>query len=159
ISNLSAAQRSTLLAKGINLPYAGYPSNQQVRNSLRPYPQYAGTLNSTGAPLGKTWYDSIQLVATKRLSHGLTLNGNYTYAKNLDLLSSPDPYNRQLGKNLSANDIPHLFQLAADYRLPQFKSIFGQRWAGMILSSWGMGWYLQYQSGALLARPASVSAT
>lgn len=129
-----------------------------MRDSLRPYPQYSGTLNSTGAPLGKTWYDSLQVSVTKRLSYGLTLKANYTFSKALDAMNSPDPFNRDLAKNLSSNDIPHLFQLAADYRLPRFqRGWLGQRIVSAIFSEWGIGWYLQYQSAAILARPASAN--
>jgi hypothetical protein len=155
----NTAQRNRLNQLGVGLPYVGYPTNtQRVRDSIRPYPQYAGTLNATGAPLGKTWYDALQLTVTKRLSYGLTLNANYSYGKALNAMDSPDPFNRDLAKNLSPNDIPHQFQFAADYRLPRFRTgILGNRFISAILSEWGMGWYLQYQSAPLIARPASVS--
>src|SRR5207253_521346 len=40
IVNLSPAQRATLAARGIGLPYANFPTTQTVRQSLLPFPQY-----------------------------------------------------------------------------------------------------------------------
>ena len=111
LGNLSAAQKSTLLARGVSSPYTGFPSTQTVRQSIRPFPQYNTSINPTLAPLGKTWYDSLQITLTKRFSHGLTLNGNYTFSKSLYLMNSPDVFNPQLGKDLSPNDLPHQFRL------------------------------------------------
>ena len=71
-------------------------------------------------------------------------------------MNSPDPFNRALAKNLGNNDLPHLFQLAADYHLPRFgQGMFGQPLVSALLSDWGTGWYLQYQSAGMLARPNS----
>jgi hypothetical protein len=167
IGSLSPAQRSALAAKGVFLPYSNFPANQTVRQSLYPYPQYSlgfttpGTgINPTNAPLGKTWYDSLQFNLTKRYSHGLTLNTNYTYSKNLDLMSSPDIFNRSLGKNLSTNDLPHQFRLSAEYRTPRVKggnAFLSNKVVSMVLGDWAIGSYLQYQSAQLLARPNSSS--
>jgi len=44
-------------------------------------PQY-GTVGSTWAPLGDTWYDALQIKVTKRYSRGLDLTGSYAYSKN-----------------------------------------------------------------------------
>jgi hypothetical protein len=158
MSAVNPTQRTLLNTRGVFLPDVGYPTTtQRVRDSLRAYPQYAGTLNATGAPLGKTWYDALQVVVTKRLSYGLTLNANYSFGKGLTAMDSVDPFNRDLAKNLSPNDIPHQLQLAADYRLPRFRNgVFGNKFVSAIISEWGMGWYLQYQSAPVLGRPASV---
>jgi len=161
IGSLSAAQRSTLAARGVVLPYSTFPGNQTVRQSLLAYPQYNTAINPTNAPLGKTWYDSLQFNLTKRYSHGLTLNANYTFSKNLDLMSSPDIFNRDLGKNLSTNDLPHQFRLSAEYRTPRVKSgnsILSNKVVSTVLSDWTLGAYLQYQSAAILSRPASSGA-
>jgi hypothetical protein len=128
-----------------------------------PYPQYSGLgavggsgLSPAGAPLGKNWYDGLQTTFTKRFSHGLTANANYTYSKTLSLTSSIDPFNRDLGKNLSLYDVPHQFRLSAQYEVPRFHSgIFGNKVLSYIVSGWGTGWYLNYQSAALVGLPTS----
>jgi hypothetical protein len=61
------------------VPYAGYSSGNTLLNALRPYPQFS-TINDYNSPTGGTWYQSLQMKATKRLSHGLQVNGTFTYS-------------------------------------------------------------------------------
>jgi hypothetical protein len=159
ISSLTTLQRSTLAARGITgLPYSGYSTGQNVRQSLRDYPQYNSS-GLAGAPLGNTWYDSLQITATQRFSHGLTFNINYNFSKNLELMSSPDVFNRRLGKNLSGNDRPHELRVTAQYQVPRLKdsgmAFVSNRFVSAILSDWGVGAYLSYVSAALVGRPSS----
>jgi hypothetical protein len=156
--NLTTAQRSTLASRGVFVPYNGFPLNQNVRQSLRPFSQFNTSINPSSAPLGKTWYDALQVTVTKRYSHGLTLNANYTFSKTLDLMSSPDVFNRSLGKDLAGSDRPHQFRLSADYivpRIPESVPVLGNKIVALLLSDWGIGWYMQYQSAGALGRPAN----
>ena len=158
ISALTAAQKQALAAVGLTqfLPYSNFPQNQTVRQSLVPFPQYSGAMNPLGAPLGKNWYDGLQTTFTKRFSHGLTANANYTFSKTLALTSSPDPFNRDLGKNLSLYDTPHQLRISAQYEVPRFHSgIMSNKILSYIVSGWGTGWYLNYQSAALVGLPTS----
>ena len=71
-------------------------------------------------------------------------------SKTLALIGTPDPFNRNLGKTLSPYDIPHQLRVSAQYEIPRFASgIFGSKLLGHIVSGWGTGWYLNYQSAAL----------
>ena len=158
ISRLSAVQQQQLANMGFHLPYANFPTNQTVRQALAPFPQYTGLLGSTGAPVGKSWYDSLQAKLTKRFSHGLVVNANYTYSKNLALISTPDPFNRNLGKNLSPFDLPSQFRLTAQYEVPRIHSslpILSNKVVAYALSGWGTGWALSYQSAPLVGLPTS----
>jgi hypothetical protein len=160
ISSLSTAQKATLASRGIGfLPYANFPSNQTVRQALLTYPQYTGLLAPVGAPLGKTWYDALQTSVTKRYSHGFLVNANYTYSKNLDLITTQDPFNRSLGKNISANDLPHAFRLTTQYEVPaHLRSdlpVLKNKIVAYALSGWSTGWTLSYQSARLVGLPTS----
>jgi hypothetical protein len=65
-------------------------------------------------------------------------------------------FNRQMGKNLSATDLPHQFRLSAEYQVPRFRAttpVVGNRTVSYLLSGWGLGVYMQYQSAPLLVRP------
>lgn len=160
VSGLSTAQRSTLAARGITgLPYSNFPSNQNVRQSLLDYPQYTGS-GLAGAPLGNTWYDSLQVTATQRFSRGLSFNVNYNWAKNLDTTSFiSDTFNRGVSKNLSNNDRPHALRFTVQYEVPQLRNsshaLLGNRWVAQALSGWSIGTFMSYQSAGLLARPTS----
>jgi len=160
LSTQLGPQLGTLSTRGVGLPYASFPTNQTVLQSLLPFPQFTGNISPTAAPLGKTWYDSLQATVTQRLSRGLTVNGNFTWSKNLDLLSSPDIFNRSLGKNLSANDLPLQFRFSSQYVTPRLHNglLGGNKIASYVLGDWTVGWYAQYQSAPIIALPASTGA-
>ncbi|HEY7333577.1 MAG TPA: TonB-dependent receptor [Bryobacteraceae bacterium] len=154
-ANLTAAQKATLASRGVGLPYAEFPTSQTVRQGLLSFPQFT-TLTPVAA-LGNSWFDALQVVVTQRFSHGLSVNANYMYSKNLALTSSPDPFNRSLGKDLAALDLPHQFRLSATYTVPTQRSgFFGRnKLLSYIVSGWQTGWYLQYQSAPILNQPTS----
>ena len=164
VSLLTAAQKATLAARGITgLPYANFPNTQTVRQSLLDYPQYS-TNGLTGSPLGNTWYDSFQLNATERFSHGVSFNLNYNYSKNLDTMTSvSDVFNRGVSKNLSVWDLPNQFRLTIQYQVPRLRDsghpILSNKIVSYILSDWGTGMYLNYQSAAIIGRPTSNGTT
>jgi hypothetical protein len=114
-----------------------------------------------GAPIGKTWYDALQTSVTKRYSHGFLLNANYTFSKNLDQLTTIDPFNRQLGKNISNNDLPHAFRLTTQYEVPAHihssLPVLSNKIVSYALSGWSTGWTLSYQSAPLVGLPTSNS--
>jgi hypothetical protein len=158
ISALTTAEKQALAGVGLTqfLPYGNFPQTQTVRQALVPFPQYTGALAPAGAPLGKNWYDALQTTFTKRFSHGLTANANYTWSKTMALTGTIDPFNRNLGKNLSTYDVPQQFRVSAQYEVPRFhEGILSNKVLSYIVSGWGTGWYLNYQSAALVGLPAS----
>ena len=155
IAGLTAARRSEHASRGVVLPYSNFPTNQTVRQSLRDYPQYNNS-GLSSSPLGNTWYDAFQLNVTQRFSHGLSANVNYNFSKNLDLISSPDVFNRSLGRDISGNDLPHQLRITVQYVVPK---LFSNRFVSYALSDWGLGAALSYQSAPVVARPTSNGAT
>jgi hypothetical protein len=159
--NLTASQLAVLNSRGIGIPYAGFDTSQTVRQMIRPFPQFSGALQPSNSPVGRTWYDSLQVTVNKRLSHGLSLNANYTFSKTLAQVTSIDVYNPAIGKNLATSDLPHQFRLSAEYTTPRLRSgpaFLTNRVVANILADWGMGWFLQYQSAPILGRPTSSGA-
>src|ERR1700674_2982413 len=74
---------ATAAARGFNkAPYAGFPLTSPVAQSLRPFPQF-GSITYLWSPLGKTWYDSLQVKVTQRFSHGLSFTSAFTWQKSL----------------------------------------------------------------------------
>jgi hypothetical protein len=49
----------------------------------RPFPQF-GQITMLDRNDGKIWYNSLQMLANKRVSDGLTLSGNYTWSKMIE---------------------------------------------------------------------------
>ena len=172
----SATDRATLLGpvgsaaavqKGITSPYLGFPSNQTVIQALRPFPQY-GTLPSLWAPLGDTWYDSLQVKATQRVFHGLDFTYAFTWQKELingtvceQCLGGPgptavvtDPFNRGINKQISAYSQPLVSVIAANYTTPHLRT-------NAVLSGCSRlagGMFLNYSSGMPIQVPAAQNA-
>jgi hypothetical protein len=136
-------------AANIPIPYAGFTGS--VAQALRPYPQYLNIVNNS-TPNGNSTYHALQVKLTKRLTHGLTVQAAYTWAKSLTDgniaagggAAGQDFYNRRLEKSLSPNDVPQIFVVAYTYELP-----FGRNHgvASAIFGGWQLSGIQQYSVG------------
>jgi hypothetical protein len=149
VNSALAAQR------GFNrLPFPGFPAGRTVAQALRPFPQF-NIIPSSGAPLGNTWYDSLQVKATKRLSHGLDFNVAYTWQKELQLGVEPgvinDVFDRNQNKTISGSSRPQTLVIAANYQLPRLSST--NPLVSAIFRGWTYGAVLRYASGLPIAVP------
>jgi len=150
--------------------YPGFPASQSLIQALRPVPQWSGNLLPwLGPPLGDTWYDSMQVKVTKRYSHGLQAQGNFTWAKGLvDGASSDstyflpggvaenDVYNWGQNKQLNQYVAPLAMTITATYTTPKFSaSGAGMRILSQVTRDWQIGTVLRYQSGSLIETPSS----
>ena len=142
-------------AAGIKVPYAGFTGS--VAQALRPYPQFLNIVSNSN-PNGNSTYNALQVKLTKRLSHGLTMQGAYTWAKTLsdgNIAAGGGPagqdfYNRRLEKGLSTNDVPQILVLAYTYELPfgKGKALLNHGGvASMILGGWQLSAIQQYSVG------------
>jgi hypothetical protein len=132
-----------------------------VAQSLRPFPQF-GTIPVTAPPLGKTWYDSVQMKMNKRLSHGLNLVATFAKQKSLqegvdtnttvnNILSTPAN-----SKSFSSFDQPYLFGFSASYAVPKLQ-------VNKVLSyaarEWQIATSLQYGSGLPIPTPQAANSS
>lgn len=151
-----------VIAAGLgNPPYPGFPLNQTLAQALRPYPQFT-TINAYWDPLGDTWYNSMQVKATKRFSHGLTFLSTFTWSKNEDIgveTNTPaaagsavvnDVFNRQNNKYLSAYDQPLQFSISLTYTTPRINTNKALSW---VARDWTLGTFLRYASGLPIEAP------
>ena len=112
-------------------PYPGFPTNQTVAQSLRPFPHF-GTINYRWSPLGRTWYDSLQIKVTKRYSHGLDLTSVFTWQKELVMGSEStgsqggttggivnNVFDRHVNKYMSSYSRPIVWTTSLNYTLPK----------------------------------------
>ena len=58
----------------------GLSTSTTRQQLLLPYPQFTG-VTENNIPMGKSWYNSLQVRFDKRMSHGLNLLVSYTRAK------------------------------------------------------------------------------
>jgi Carboxypeptidase regulatory-like domain/TonB dependent receptor len=144
------------------LPYPGFPTSFTVAQSLRPYPQYSSGLTPLWAPLGRTWYDSLQLKVTKRVSHGLDVVYAFTWAKELQMgtesvVTTPvinGIQNRSANKTISGFSRPLVSVISANYRLPAWGS---NKFLSQVVRDWAIGATLSYASGLPILAPTSTN--
>jgi hypothetical protein len=77
------ATSAYLSSCGLTLPYSSFPSSQKFSQMLLPFPQYKGVSNLVDA-VSNSNYNSLQITASQRLAHGLTVMFNYTFSKSID---------------------------------------------------------------------------
>lgn len=174
--NLNNAADRTLLTsfmsstaaqqRGIPVPYPGFPLGQTVFQALRPFPQYT-SIGVAYDPLGKTWYDSLQIKGTKRLSHGLAFTTTFTWQKNLNIGAEREPnfgtaasgqvndvFNRPLNKYISGYSQPLVLLTSITYITPKVNANKVLSW---IVRDWTYGAYLGYRSGLPYLVPSAQS--
>ena len=153
-------------------PYAGFPSSATVAQSLRPFPQFGSIANMHWAPLGDTWYDSLQAKATKRFSHGFDFSSSFTWAKQETIgaeesiaqggpvfTATNDVFNRQQNKYLSGFDQPLLFVFAGNYTTPKLtgSGVLRNKALSWIARDWQIGAVLRYASGLPILSPEATN--
>jgi hypothetical protein len=159
----STFTQSTVTSR-FKIPYASFPLSQTLAQALRPFPQFT-TIPVYWNPMGKTWYDALQVKLTQRFSRGLTATGNFSWSKALTIgteIGEPNPgttgnavvnniFDRNQNKYISRYDQPFFFNLSLNYLTPRAS------WSNKILSSalanWNIGAFVQYASGFPLQVP------
>lgn len=138
-------------------PPPGFISLAQPRtNARRPDGRYAIVLQVSNNEW--TYYNAMQAVYTKQLSHGLTLYGSYSWSKNIDTGSEAtfvgagdtnfaisDRQSARSLRGLSRLDQPQRFVLVSTYDLPFFKTESGA--LGRVLGGWQISSIATFAAG------------
>jgi hypothetical protein len=132
-------------------PYPGYSTGNTLLNALRPFPQFS-TIIATNSPTGNTWYDSLQVKGTKRTSHGLQVNGTFTWSRSFVSIR-PNLFVESL-KSIQPTDQPFLFNANILYTTQNW---FRNRLVSLATRDWSFGAFLQYGSGLPLTPPAATN--
>ncbi|MEO8735265.1 MAG: TonB-dependent receptor [Edaphobacter sp.] len=139
------------------IPYASFPVGSTLSQALRPFPQY-GTISARFLPAGKSWYDALQIKATKRLSHGLEFLDAFTWSKELtigqqinNVLDFPS------NKYLTASFTPFINVTSLTYTLAPlpFHTFQTNPLLRETLSGWTVAGIFKYQSGQLIHAPGA----
>ena len=134
-----------------------------MAQSLRPFPQF-GTISSLWAPMGNSYYDSMQISVVKRASHGLDASLAYTWSKNLtNTYNEADgsifinnPFDHANAKSFSPNDQPEVLAVGFGYQIPIF-SLNRNRILRAALQGWSLRGVFRYASGLPIAVPTAQS--
>jgi hypothetical protein len=146
---------SALLTRVANPYFGQIPASSSLGGAtiaqqqlLRPYPKFTNVALFRDN-VGNSTYEAAALKLEKRLSHGLTINGAFTFSKLIDDASSvfsqtiftgpvlnttgaADAFNRHLEKDVSSGDIPKVFALGWVYDIPHLWKIAGWQIAGLV---------------------------
>ncbi len=154
----SPLSSAAVQARGFKVPYAGFnPATNTLAQALRPFPQF-GTINAIGSPLGKTWYDSLQVKATQRTSHGLTFTSAFSWQKSLgegvdtNTVLNNIVANPANSKSISSFDQPFTFVVSATYTTQKY---FDNKILSYVAKDWNVGTILQYASGLPIPTPTT----
>jgi len=160
----SRLDSATAAARGFNkIPYAGYSTGNTVAQSLRAFPQFQG-LSAKWSPLGRAWYDSLQVKATKRYSYGLDFTFAFTWQKELSSGADDqnggsggtnDVFNRANQKYISPSSQPLVTVISFDYRTPSWNKNRVLRFA---TGGWTISGIMRYASGVPIGVPGSQNA-
>jgi hypothetical protein len=125
---------------------------------LRPLPQFAG-ITENHRSLGYSTFDSLQLRAEKRMSHGVHMLLSYTWSKSIEAvgyLNAQDGRN-DLARVLTAVDTPHRAIVSGAWALPFFKE--GRGLGHQLLGGWQLTGIITMQTGQPIGAPGGVFAT
>ncbi len=151
---------------GFKLPYPGYPTNLQLQQALRPYPQFSNVdSNAGGQNDGHSTFHALETSFEHRFSRGLFLLASYTFAKLISTTNGEDANRTSLGavqnqydrlndKAVASQDTPHNLRVSFTYDLPfgkgkKFLSDMPAVVEG-ILGNWKISGLLTYVSGTPL---------
>lgn len=155
------AQYGAVLSNSVTNPFANLlpgtslnSATTTLQQTLRPYPQFTG-ITENNIPVGRSWYNSLQVQINKRLSHGLNFAVAYTKEKWLDgvtYLNNQDSTKLTPERVLNATDSPDRIVLSGNWALPIFSHTHGIM--AVLLKGWQANGIYVWQVGFPLAAPS-----
>jgi Carboxypeptidase regulatory-like domain len=148
------ASKGTKLLNAMEINPALYAPGATVsnENARRPYQPISGL--QLGISNGNSSYQSLQLTAQKRFSHGVSVLANYTYSKSIDLSSygsiegntgGPDPYNLNNNRGLSDFDVRNRLVISGVLQHPTLAG--ANRIVKTVVGGWQSNFIFTAQSG------------
>jgi outer membrane receptor protein involved in Fe transport len=136
----------------------------QQQQLLVAYPEFLiNGVTEAFRPIGKSSYNSAQIVAAKRMSFGLNFNVSYTISKQIDQTNFANPQDVRLERVIAAWDIPQNLQINFLYELPfGAGKPFGAglpkpaRWA---VGGWQVSTLVRLQKGMPMSFPSGAAPT
>jgi hypothetical protein len=170
-ANILAAQ--AIIPGCCNSPYPGFAAAAltsagatfaTIGQGLKWMPQYSGTTDTWGLYSANAAYNAMQASLAIRPTHGLTLNVNYTFSKELDDAGTirtgypiPASLNAsgkawaadRMDRSISTISTPHIFVVYGVYKLPFGKDGIGHdnRLVRALAGGWELSSILTDQSG------------
>ena len=133
----------------------GATATTQRRNLLLPNPQFT-TITEGAQSLGKSWYNSFQFRAEKRMSHGLTVLLSYTLSKTIEQMAYLNPQDKQLSREIGTYDVPQRLVISGIYEFPvgPRRKWLNHGLASHVIGGWSVNWNMIAQSGIPISFPS-----
>lgn len=136
-----------ILSEDINQPIASaqVATGGVSPNAVRPYPGFASI--TTYQTRGDSYYHSLQVSVVKRMTHGFSVNGSYTWSKSLDDLSTPLNIYAPLSveRAVSSFDRTHVFTASYIWEIPYARNLSG--FGKKLLDGWQVSGITSIESG------------
>lgn len=167
-----AAAHSNQFFQGVPNPFYGVPSvpASSMLGGLSglpafylemPYPQFPGPLGDNTDPLGKSWYNGLEVKVDKHLSYGYTLRAAYTYSKTMQATGYLNTYPHQdpeLLHQIAPTDRTDIFALTGEYNVPDLKfQSAGGRVLAAIVDHWAISHVLSVETGFPQSLPGAAA--
>jgi hypothetical protein len=138
------------LNPAVYIPGASTTGNTQSRR-LNPNFGSIGLFSSDN----NSHYESMRFSVEKRLTHGFSVQGNYTWSKMIDdfgNLGTTNPFNRRFDYGTSNDDVPHVFNFSAIWQIPNaplhgLANSLVNGWQLSSLATWRAGFPFSVTSG------------
>jgi hypothetical protein len=160
----STAVQQVLAAAGFHnggIPYScAAPCGFATSNALstiigRPIPQF-GAIGAGSAPVGYSKYDSLQIKATKRLSHNLQAGGFFTWAQGFTRAVRQDFFNPASTSSTLMAIPPRTLNFNFIYTTPKAEYFADHaKFVNTIIKDWQISGFANYQSAGFLAIPGT----
>ena len=120
---------------------------------LGAYPQFANsTVARQNQTIGQSWFDSAIVHVEQRMSHGLTVTGNYSFSKMIEADTYLNDVDTQTTRRISPFDHTHHFTAGGTYALPfgrgKMFSFGNSRLWDVIAGGFVVNGIYQFQTGA-----------
>ena len=130
-------------------------TNIPYQDLLFPYPEF-GTVTEYDVPVGSSSYNSLQTTITQRVSHGLSINANFTFAKIMDKNWYQNAQNTFDQLTRYQDQQPnHIFNLVLTYAIPVPESMNG--WEREVLGGWQFNGVMRWQNGLEIPTPGGTT--
>ena len=128
-------------------PTAGCPATPNPNTVLHPYSEI--DFKSSG---GYDSYNALQTQLLRRFRAGLTLSGDYTFARSYgdsggsnEALTTANPYDYNFDRGYTIFDVRHSGNVSALYQLPIARNRHG--FVGAVVGNWEVGTIVNARSG------------
>ncbi len=122
---------------------------------LLPLSQYCGLIGQYNDPLGRQYYNGLEVKVSKRYSQGLSFQGSYTYSKTMQATGYQNgwPYqDPNLKYQIAGSDRTHVFTLTSEWGVPigkgtKYIATNASGWLGALVNGWNLNLILSAETG------------